>query len=260
MSPTSTNQSPTTITPPENPQPKPTPQPSATAKTSHKTLILLVGIMSVVAVLGVAFGVWQLIENSQAHQRITALEAEVEEKKQLITKYGAMLGLDASQNNKPGNSSNSENKNPSTDSEPNLIASKDYIYVGEWGIKFKIPEGLKNVSYVFNNDLSPEHDGYQSDASSICATGILDSMTSTPESFQIHNNRPGFGCVSRISKEELIRSGRVSADDQNLSDYNYIYSGPQAVTGTNDEEVAWELEIVKLVKDMLSNPDNQSKF
>lgn len=230
--------------------------PASAQKVLNKNSLWIIIALALVSIFSVTFGIYQMIESSHAKERVSSLESELEEKNKLIVQYGAALGLDVSQSNKPGNSSK-----PSEDkTEPSLIASKDYIYIGEWGIKIKIPNGLKNVSYVFNDDLYPEQDGYKSDASSICATGILDDMAYTPESFRIHNNRPGFGCLARISKEELIHTGQASADDKNLPDYSYIYSGPQAVTGINGQEITWELEIVKLVKEMLSNPDNQSKF
>ena len=28
---------------------------------------------------------------------------------------------------------------------------KDYIYIGAWGVKIKIPENLKGISYIYNN-------------------------------------------------------------------------------------------------------------
>ncbi len=264
------------VVPSENPAPDPSllsaldstpaaPQPSimpapASAKPSKKAFDFkkifgkwyfwaMIGCI-IFAIFGIGFAAYTLTENAKAEDRITQLEKELDEKNQLLVKYGAQLGQIVGDSSRPGYEGD---KDDDKTEQPSIIASSDYIYIGEWGIKLKIADGLKNVSYTFNNDAYPDENGNARSASSICLSGILKDMDYTPEAFRMDNIRPGFGCLARRTREELIQSGQVPEDAITEDEYQYLYSSPQAAASTTEQEQAWELEIIKLIQQTLSD-------
>lgn len=125
--------------------------------------------------------------------------------------------------------------------------STQYVYVGEWGKKFKIPEGLKAVSYRF--------EAWDESAQVLCVTGTPNEVTGEPK-FTTYLE-PGLGCLVRYSKElentnketydSLIEGGLEFDSDG----YAYMYHGLQSALTTDEQEMKWEIKAVQLVHDML---------
>lgn len=245
---------------PAAPQPSIMPAPTPSAKSPQKSFELkklfskwyfwaMVGCI-IFAIFGIGLAAYALTENTKAEDKITQLEKELDEKNQLLVKYGAQLGQIVGDSSRPGYEGD---KDDDKTEQPSTIASSDYIYIGEWGIKLKIADGLKNVSYTFNNDAYPDENGNTRSASSICLSGILKDMDHTPEAFRMDNIRPGFGCLARMTRGELMQSRQVPEDAITEEEYQYLYSSPQAAASTTEQEQAWELEIIKLIQQTLSD-------
>jgi len=270
-------------TPPTNPAPiTPTPEPTPAApqpvpdlakkteeaiaklptsaqkviKKNSQWIVIGCGVVTLAAII---FGAIQLILNIQTQNEMEVLRVELEEKAALVTEYAAQLGLDVSQSNNP-------NLKPGTtqpdDSNANYIASKNYIYIGEWGIKIRIPKGLKSVSYVFENVILPLESGYTSggeQVETLYVSGILDEMTYTPEMFQLANNSTGLGALHRTPADQEV-SGPAGELVGEVNGYKYWYQSPQSVASSDLEEQKLELKTAELIKQMLTNKNNITRF
>ena len=131
-------------TPPPTPAPKPA-EPAfgnggsvVEGKGGKKTgWILAVVFLLIVAAGGVGFGVWAMMDsNAQKdalNSQISALKQQNNDLQDKLNNGGdTVINIDAD-----GNETN----------------TADYIYVGEWGLKIKIPELLKDkISYIFTGE------------------------------------------------------------------------------------------------------------
>lgn len=238
--------------------------PSSTKNSFRQKHIWIIAALSVTTILAIIFGVAQTVQNTRTHEEIEALSAELDEKAQLVTKYAAALGLNVSQSNNPNlrpavkpDDSTEEDDKKDDQSTGNYIASPDYIYIGEWGIKVKVPEGLKNISYRFNNiQFAATEETEAFVIESLCVSGILDTMTFTPEAFRI-DNQAGLGCLSRTTNAAHADSPDIVKE---LDGYYYEYAHPQAILSVDEQEQKQEAEVTKLIEQMLTNSDNLTKF
>ncbi len=211
----------------------------------------LMVILAVLCLAGWIFAVVELNNHLAVRDKISGLESEIAEKNKLLAKYGAELGYEVDQYGRPI-------VKPSDKNENNIqLASSDYIYISEWGIKLKIPEELKNVSYLFDSIITTETDpeaGEQTvSRQDLYIWGVPKAALSvpTPAFAQFKTNPYGLGLITRRPEKSTtdIKDGKkVYASDG----YIYYYYYPQSVTSTDDQEKQWELTSVNLVKDMLS--------
>ncbi|MBR3132390.1 hypothetical protein IKG33_03210 [Candidatus Saccharibacteria bacterium] len=99
-------------------------------------MILGMVLFAILAAGGIGFGVWAMMDgNAQKEQLNEQINTLKTQNNELMDKLGAA-----------GSGSNT------TDETTTLnVNTADYIYVGEWGIKIKIPEGKSSeVSYLFS--------------------------------------------------------------------------------------------------------------
>lgn len=208
-------------------------------KMSKKQIIGM-SILSIVAVAGVIFGVYGM--NSQ-NQEIEKLKVQVAE---ATTGQKTELETDKITITSPDGTTTEI-----TDSAA-IANSEDYVYVGEWGIKIKIPENLSEVSYIYNNG----HFG------SLCLTGAkYDGQQYGPEFLNIFNNY--LGCITRVANYQNTIDDREYNSDYAVykdGDYYWVYQGPQAFFSENESEQQWEYESSQLIKEMLENSNNYSKI
>lgn len=120
-----------------------------------------------------------------------------------------------------------------------VVKTNKYLYVGEWGLKFKIPAGLVAMEYIFEIKGAP----------TLCVSGVKVGGQYAPEFADITKNT--LGCVSQMVKgAERIGGAVVYSDDQ----YEYVYYHPQAVytPATDKEEQQWEVDSTALVQELLT--------
>ena len=253
---------PTPATP--SPAPAAPVSPVAMKRPARKAHIWVIIGLSIATVLATTVAVIQSVRSSETKTELDELSAELDEKVQLVTKYAAMLGLNASQNNNPNMSPNPKPGNDDDDdadsTTPELIASSDYIYIGEWGIKIKIPEGLKGVSYLFESNtyqIETDNGPVEMSTDTIYVSAILDDMTYIPDAFKLTQNPTGLGLLTRhYSPSDLPGAQYIGKIDE----YYYSYAHPQAVFSVDETEQQQELSAANLIKDMLSDLDNITKF
>lgn len=226
--------------------------PTVQVNDEKKTRKYLVGIvvLAIATLAGVGFGVYGMVMKGQTDDKVGALNSELERKdealKQVEEKLGTKIEIGA------------EGEQDLT-SNANVPAAKDYIYIGEWGIKIKIPETLHSVSYVFygGKDLL-----YVSGVT--CGNGRCQYYPAFMEN--IVGNGTGLGALSRYRKDDsnlrveeqdgaklLVYNGDgytlgpVVYED---NEYYLCYSHSQAAYGTESEQ-EWEIESADAVQDML---------
>lgn len=223
------------------------PAPSATNFSSEKpkkksnvvTLLLVL-----IALCGVGFGVYGIMF-------APGMNKKCESPKDLTVKIqsedGSTITLETDKI-----STSSDGKTITIADTKSESSSKDYIYIGEWGLKIKIPETLKNVSYTFKQ-------GH--DTQGLTVTGApADAEIS--ESFWLTLNKDAiFGGITRIKKDTCDESaGPCGAIVYEDDEYEYRYSHPQSVYSTEQADIDLETKSVSLIEEMFRNKENYSKF
>lgn len=109
------------------------------SKKSHGMLYGMI-LLAILAAGGIGFGVWAMMDgNSQVakkDEQIKDLNRQLAEKSQTVVDDD-MTVIDVG----------------TEDNVAAAIDAADYIYIGEWGVKIRIPEGLRSeVDYNFSND------------------------------------------------------------------------------------------------------------
>lgn len=218
--------------------------------------------MGFIAIIGIIFGVYGFNSDAEQRDRADQLQAELDEANELLVKYGTQLGIKVNEYGRPTGETSDDNKKD----EPAevKIASSDYIYIGEWEIKLKIPEGLTKVSYVFDGadwkgitsiavaGLPEDLDFYPDEAGEM--PGFAD-MRGVADS----NNYAGLGVLSRYPLTD-VKDTSGSCPDNYMGNtlaysdakYCYFYSHPQSVFSTDETEQAAELKTVELVQELLT--------
>ena len=193
--------------------------------------------LALLAIGGIGFGVWAYLSGNQK-------EADV---KGRITEYEKQLN-DLNQPEQEGEIIDIE-EGSATQVDP-----KDYIYIGSWGLKIKIPDGLNNVwySYVLYGDS-------KSDGGSISVSGVAGE--GFPEFLDPNKNNSGLGALGRILISEYGQDtcpyGQFVFSD---SEYNYCYHHPQSVFSTSEESKTLEVNSVNLIEEMLTKKENYSNI
>ena len=215
--------------------------PAAPAKS--KGLVLAVVFFALLAVAGIAGAVYFCLDANNKAADNTKLQGQLN---LIKTETGAELV--------------ETEENGTTTTEVEIISTpaadaKDYIYVGDWGLKIKIPENLTEISYKYVNHKTGYASGY------LCLIGVKDNEEQYSPSF-LDIDYASLGCVERIAEDGAadLEDTPASSKRAFLSQdgYYWIYSGPQAVYSTIESEQQLEIESVELIREMLKNPDNYS--
>ena len=193
---------------------------------SGNGLKIAVAIACVVAICGVGFGVYGMMQSAQKDSQISDLKVQIKEADGTITTIET-----------PEIETTTDNGTTviiADDIASEKIDSTKYLYVGAWGIKIAIPDSLKTVNYTYSAQ------------DTLCLSGVKyyeGGMHYFPEFADVRKNTPGLACVSRTLKDGY------SHDDSPLEAYNYIVQGPQALYDEGDKD--WEVESVQEIQKML---------
>ena len=163
--------------------------------------------------------------------------------------------------------------NPKTDT-PNCsntgsdVDPGEYIYIGEWGLKIKVPEGLSYVSYLFR------HSGWTADIEETTLSVYGTVSDYMPDFANSRNNDSiGLGELVRFHKDtynwpeyedydEILKTcgGANATLIFSSGDYNFCYTPPQSVYSVTEDDQELETETVELIKQMLTNEENFSEI
>ncbi len=234
------------------------PSGSRAAKKAGKKYIPVIVILAILALAGMGFGIFGMIMNGQSQQKADDLGVQLEEKQELLEQVQEKLGVEV----EPEVKEEGETEEPT--GSVNVAAARDYIYVGEWGVKIKVPENLVAVSYVF---------GGGKEGLRIAASTVEGQYT---PHFVIDSIADGKGLVSlhRYSKREAnpdsIKVGEWAKKAGDCDDFtcglgevvyieengDYFFTFTQQQMDHGGEEQQWErnsvAELVKMVKNGVS--------
>ena len=202
-------------------------------------VIACIIILAVLAIGGIGFGVWAMLSQND---KIASLETDLKN---------------------CANSNNSENEVETvtcpdgteievTDDVAEDINAEEYIYIGWWGIKIKIPSDLSTVSYAFSHEAG---------STKLKVWGVDCSGEKCqyfPDFANASENTSGMVSLVRHPKgtEVPLASPPKFVFSDDLYDY-YAYH-PQAVYSPSESE--WEVASVEKIWDMLTDPNNYSKI
>lgn len=99
-------------------------------------------LASIVAICGIGFGIFGIVQNSNANARINELESE-------ITSLHEQLEQKTTTDSQ-GNDTNS-NLNANQNNPDHVVATKKYLEPQGWNIRFAYPEGVTDVQYDIQN-------------------------------------------------------------------------------------------------------------
>lgn len=228
----------------------------AQGQPKNKTKMMLIGMIAaiVIAVVGIGFGVWAMMNrNSEKEQ----YESKISD----LTKQNSKLKKELEDNDVVVFEDEVDEEvevEPEPESSENTA---DYIYVGEWGLKIKIPDGLHFVSYEFKQNGGAG----QVESSAVTVSGTTGSSLS--DFANLYKNNSPLGALTRVRKgafEGIMPDGLEECGYASLvfsdSDFNYCFSGPQAVFSTDESEQDLEVESTGLIRQMLQNKDSYSSF
>lgn len=210
--------------------------PEAPKKKSNGMLIGLI-LCIVLAIGGIGFGVWMMMDGNTQKDSLNKQISDLRKQNNDLLKQienGGTIDVDI------------------VDSD---VDTADYIYVGEWGVKIKIPDALSTVSYRFS---------YESGYTSVAVWGVdcSDGCQYFPDFANVNKNTSGMGSIARYPKGQEFSGGSaptlVFSDE--AYDY-YVYHIQAAYTVDNpSDEANWEMDSVNIIDEMLSDSDSYSKF
>ena len=103
-----------------------------------KNALIAAVVFALLAIGGTGFGVWAMMDGQAQKEKIEKdLKSQISSLKQSNEELQAKLN-ESSSNNSSDSGDTIINIDTNSDVNP-----EDYIYVGEWGMKIKIPEGLR---------------------------------------------------------------------------------------------------------------------
>ena len=188
--------------------------------------ILAVVLLLIVAIGGVGFGVWAMMDGNTQKEQLNSQISTL--KKQ-----------------------NSELQSELDNSD---VDTADYIYVGEWGLKFKIPENLTNISYRVHN-----WDESNSAGTGLCVSGATTGHGDSAPTFLNlsagNNNNYLRVCLNKNTRSTSEEEGGFM-NETVPADQFYIV-GPQAIIGDGTDS-DWETESADAIRTMLEDENNRS--
>ena len=206
-------------------------QPQTTDAQKAKTYMILSILFGALAFIGIIVGIWSLVNNINTSTRLANAEATLGTAGAIIQKVEDETGTTIN----------------SPDDVPEYTPVTGYIYISEWGIKFKIPEDLENVSYIVDQKYRPQ----------ICFAAHKSGMRYFPGFADIDKNLTGLGCVTRVATNEgdFDKDTGISFGQKiyTYGDYSYFYSAPQAHFSQDATEQGLEDTAVQIIKNMIAN-------
>lgn len=205
------------------------PQPSDAEKA--KTYKILTIIFGAFAFIGIIVGIFSLVSNVNTSSQLATAESALKVTDAIIQKVEQETGKTIT----------------SVEDVPEYNPVTGYIYITEWGIKFKIPEDLENVSYTLDQKYRPQ----------ICFAANKTGIKYFPGFADIDQNTSGLGCVTRVATYEGDSdkdTGKSFGQKiYTYGDYNYFYNAPEAHFSQDAAEQGLEDTAVQIIKNMIAN-------
>lgn len=202
------------------------------SKPSQKQKYTMIAL-AVVAAIGVGFGIVGTVIGLQKSNDVRNLEVQLAEKTENLGDVSELPD-----NCSPTTISAGEEQELQENLTVDSDSGQKYIYVSEWGKRYRIPDNLTSVSFAYNS----ADNGNQS----LCVTGVKvipGGMHYFPEFGNIFpEGVHGANCLGTVVREWNSQSNQ----------YDFRYYHPQAVYSDGAEEINWEVESTNLIQEMLT--------
>lgn len=200
------------------------------APDNAKNLTVISIILGIVAVIGIALGVWGLVDAMATRDELTDATAALNSANEIVDKIASETGITIN----------------NVEDVPDYAPIGDTIYISEWGIKIKIPDNLHEVSYILDAKYRPQ----------LCVSGLESSITNVFPTFaDIDRNPGGLGCLTQVDVSEGNADGNGYSFGElayTSGNYNYFYTAPANPFSTDPSEQNLEQTSVQIIKTMLT--------
>ncbi|MBQ2660203.1 hypothetical protein IJF86_02190 [Candidatus Saccharibacteria bacterium] len=142
--------------------------------------------------------------------------------------------------------------NESDNASPSLIASSDYLYISDWGLKIKLPTAVDTSRVSYSYDSSDPNGSFLRIWGQKTGTSIADFAN--PE-----KNAGGLVTLSIVSSDYGCEASCPTLITLKTGE-KIAVGHPQAVYSTDAASSAEEQEVVSALFEALTNPDNYSEF
>ena len=206
---------------------------------------IVAALCAVLAIGGVGFGIYEMIERQNVDKEVSELKVKVSDadgtESEMETEEITVKKADGS------------TVTISDSAKPSAEDLSNYIYIAQWGLKIKA-EGLGGVSYRFDQEA-----GYQSLA--LMGADCRSECHYTPKFAEPTGDSSYLGWISRYAEGEEFDCV-ASCDEKvfTLDGYDYYYAHPQQVMSTDKAEQEWEMRSVELIRQIVTNPENYSRI
>lgn len=211
---------------------------------SGNGLKIITAIACVVAVCGIGFGVYGMMQSMKKNNQIADLKVQIKEEDGTVTTVEAPEIKTTSSDGTTVTITDTANTNEKTD---------EYIYIGEWGLKLKLPKGLHEVSYKIQNTHENEGPWYSGAGTSML---YIEGWNSAKDAITYSSESSTSGSCNSAA---VVRSpkGQVSGTSPafTIGDYDFHFLGWQAPCSTPEET-----QTGTLLRDVILNPDNYSSI
>ena len=204
-------------------------------KKGHGMLVGLI-LCLLIAAGGIGFGVWAWMDGNTQKD---ALNSQIAELKKQNNELREKLS------NKP---EVEEDVTVDVETESDVNPA-DYIYVGEWGLKIKVPESLKIVNYSFVEG------GVYGDYLSVA--GAKDKTDGAVPAYAVLSASTG-SIVKSNSDDGFFPYGSLVYTDSKGN--KYYYEGANGFPDLPEDELELWKEIRTIIENMLRNSENYSEI
>ena len=213
---------------------------ASSAANNSKGIKVFAVIASIVALAGIGFGVYGMIQANNTFEKNKDLKIKV------TNADGTVSTIEADKIEVK------DDGNVAVVTEPVKTENADrYIYVSNWGLKIKLDDNMEFATYAYSFDTDQAF-------SYMYVSGAPKNGQVVPKYADFDVCTRGLGAVSRIptdrydadEKEAPYREPFMTRDG-----YAYFYSHPQAICSDDKDG---EVKMASYIENMLSNPENYS--
>ena len=218
----------------------------AAGKKEGKGMMFGMIACAILAIGGVGFGVYEMMQAGQSKQ-ISDLKVEIKnndgtttaletDKIEVKEDTRTIIISDSNKTEKP----------------------EEYLYIGKWGIKIKLPDTLKNVGYMYDDTVGslylygrPIDDDSENQSDRDFASPYFNHTTLGAISvYGADETCTGFeGETIKCGVEVTLDNGRT---------IQVHASTPQAIFSIDERQKELEVAAVNLIHEWATNPDNYS--
>ncbi len=191
----------------------------------------------ILAIGGVGFGVWAIMDGNS---KVAKKDEQINALKELNNKQPINVEIDTEIDKEP------------VSSISDTIDTAGYIYVGEWGLKIKVPENLELATFMYD---------YGNGYDVLRVSGATKGGQAIPDFASV--SKCVLGVVERYSKAN-VEAGVVpdwyGEPLRSEDGYNYYYASPQDLCTEVEGNAKWEGDTVDTIKNMLMDSSAYSKI